>query len=65
MKTADEIKIICPECRREYFVPAGMLTVWSSIEMKCKTCTSILRIDTLKEQMKMEIMKIVERSGYL
>ena len=65
MKTADEIKIICPECRQEYFVPTGMLEVWSAIEVKCKDCYTILRLNSLKEQMKIELMGIIERSGYI
>lgn len=65
MKSADEIRVICPECRKEYFVPTGMLEVWGVIEVKCNDCYSILRLDTLKEQMRKEIIEIMERSSYI
>lgn len=65
MKTIDEIRIVCSECRREYAVPTGMLETWSMIEMQCKSCGNILRINTLKERVRKEMMEIIERSGYL
>ena len=61
----EDMKIICAKCSREFHVPVQMLGVWDAIELKCKTCGSMLTVNTLKEQMRHELIKIMERSGYL
>ncbi len=61
-----DIRIKCFECGRMYFLPIEILEVYEMIDITCKSCgaTIDMKYHSLKEQMRSELMKIVEKSSY-
>lgn len=64
--TGKEIRIICSGCKSVYFVPIEMMEFKGIIDMSCKKCRQLLEIrhHSLKEQMREEILEMIEKSTY-
>lgn len=66
LKRLEEARLKCKECGRVYFIPLEMLDLSEHLEMFCKTCNIPIPLvhHSLKEEMRKELMDIIEKSTY-